>query len=761
MNPQLQAVLQQAIQAFQDGNFDGAKSILNAILQNDINSADTIFELGITYTEENRLSESRIIFDCLESLNTGNPDISYSLGFVCAMQEDFECALKSFDKVIKLRPNDLDALVNYASTLHELKRFDEALITYEKVLTLKTDDAVVFYNMGNTLHELKRYDKAITHYDRALKIQPCYTEAWSNKGISLNELKRFDEAIAHYDKALSLKPDNAKDWSNKGATLHELKRFDESLLCHDKSLSLNPSYAEAWFNKGNTLNELKRFDEAIASFDKALGLKPDYHEVWNNKGTALNELKCYDEAIASYDTALSLKPDIDWLPGDLLHLKMRTCSWADLDHSVEVISKKVMANEKVVQPFCLLALNDNSSLHKQSSKIYVKDKYPENPTLGPIPKAAKKEKIRIGYFSADFRNHAVSILTAELFELHDKNKFEIIAISFGADDKSPIRLRLSQAFNQFIDVGEMPDLEIAKLSRELQIDIAVDLGGHTAGGRVGIFSYRAAPIQLSYIGYLGTMGANYYDYLLADKTIIPDDLQQFYSEKISYLPSYQVNDRRRVISDRKFTRAGLGLPETDFIFCCFNNNYKILPSTFEGWMRILKAVDSSSLFLYVENKWSEKNLREAFEAEGINSSRLVFASRMPKEENLARYRACDLFLDTFPYNAGTTASDALWAGVPVLTRVGQSFASRVAASLLNAIGLPELITTSQAEYEALAIELALNPQKLAEIKLKLANNRLTTPLFDTPLFAKNLEAAYLQMYERYQADLQPDHIEIT
>jgi predicted O-linked N-acetylglucosamine transferase (SPINDLY family) len=256
------------------------------------------------------------------------------------------------------------------------------------------------------------------------------------------------------------------------------------------------------------------------------------------------------------------------------------------------------------------------------------------------------------------------------------------------------------------------------------------------------------------------MGPNYYDYLLADKIIIPEDLQQFYSEKITYLPSYQVNDRKRCISEKQFTRTELGLPERGFVFCSFNNNYKILPLTFEAWVRILKAVDSSVLFLYVENKWAKQNLQEAFESEGISSSRLVFASRIPKEENLARYRTCDLFLDTFPYNAGTTASDALWAGVPILTRMGHSFASRVAASLLNAIGLPELITTSQAEYEALAIELALNPQKLAEIKLKLAKNRLTTPLFDTPLFAKNLEAAYLQMYERYQADLPPDHIEI-
>jgi predicted O-linked N-acetylglucosamine transferase (SPINDLY family) len=345
--------------------------------------------------------------------------------------------------------------------------------------------------------------------------------------------------------------------------------------------------------------------------------------------------------------------------------------------------------------------------------------------------------------------------------LHDKNRFEIIAFSFGGDDKSPMRLRLSQAFNQFINVGDMSDLEIAELSRKLQIDIAVDLGGHTQDSRTGIFSYRAAPIQTSYIGYLGTMGVDYYDYLIADETIIPAEMQKFYSEKIVYLPSYQANDRKRTISERQFTREELGLPETGFVFCCFNNSYKILPSTFDGWMRILNAVEGSALFLYADNEWVKANLIQEALLRGIDKTRLVFGGSIPSEEYLARYRVCDLFLDTFPYNAGATASDALWVGLPVLTLMGQSFASRVAASLLNAIGLPELITNTQEEYEDLAIELALNPNKLADIKLKLANNRFTTPLFDTPLFTKNLESAYINMYERYHSDLEPDHISIA
>jgi predicted O-linked N-acetylglucosamine transferase (SPINDLY family) len=306
----------------------------------------------------------------------------------------------------------------------------------------------------------------------------------------------------------------------------------------------------------------------------------------------------------------------------------------------------------------------------------------------------------------------------------------------------------------------MSDLEVAKLSRKLQIDIAVDLGGYTKKQRTGIFSYRAAPIQLSYDGYLGTMGIDYFDYLIADKVIIPEGCENYYSEKILYLPSYQVNDRKRMISEKVFTRDELGLPEDDFVFCCFNNNYKILPTTFDGWMRILKAVEGSVLFLFAENQWAEQNLKKEAMARGVEPNRLVFGESIAREEYLARYKCCDLFIDTTPYNAGTTASDALWAGLPVLTLQGKSFASRVASSILTAIHLPELITCSQEEYEALAIELAINPHKLQYIKEKLINNRFTTPLFDTPLFTKYIEDAYIQMMERYQADLPKEHIHI-
>jgi predicted O-linked N-acetylglucosamine transferase (SPINDLY family) len=552
--------------------------------------------------------------------------------------------------------------------------------------------------------------------------------------------------------------------SNKGNTLYELKRFDEAIAHHDRALSLKPDYAQGWSNKGNALKELKRFDEAIAHHDRALSLKPDYAEAWANKGNALNELKRFDEAISHYEKAITLKPDIDWLDGDLVYAKMRMCSWVDLDNSVEVISQKVIANKKVSQPFSLLALSDDAFLHKKCSEIYSQGRYPVNPILGLIPKAAKKERIRVAYFSPDFQNHPVSFLTAELFEIHDRDKFEIIAFSL---QRAPIgdemNLRLRKGFDRFIDAEHMSDQKIAQLARDLEVDIAVDLGGHTAGNRIGIFSYRAAPIQVNWLGYPGTMGINFIDYIVADKNIIPDQHQKFYSEKVVSLPdTYLVDDSKRIASSRVFTRKECGLSENAFVFCCFNNDFKFNPNVLDGWSRILLAAKNSILWVSENNEHFRVNLIAEFKKRGVDSNRIIFAVREDlMADHLARYGQADLFLDTFPYNAHTTTIDSLKAGVPVLTRMGQSFASRVAASLLNAIGLPELITTSQAEYEALAIELAMNPQKLAEIKLKLANNRLTTPLFDTPLFAKNLEAAYLQMYERYQADLQPDHISIV
>ena len=676
--------------------------------------------------------------------------------------EDFSQAEHKFIKSLELIPDRASTLTNLSAAQLELKKYSEARATAKKAISVGGDNSQAYLTLGLIEKELKNFEVAVKCFDQSIILKPIYFEAFYNKGVALYELKRYDEAITHYDKVLSLKPDYAEAWSNKGVALNELKRYDEAIIHYDKALSLKPDYHVAWSNKGNTLHELKQHDEAIAYYDTALNLKPDYAEAWADKGLTLNKLKRFEEAIDHYDKALNLKPDIDWLSGDLLHTEMMICSWSGLEESLEDISKKVLANRKVTQPFLLLALNDDALLHKKSSEINIQSRYPFNPVLEPILKHPQSQKIRVAYFSADFHNHATGYLMAELFELHDKNQFELVGFSFGPIIGDEMHQRLKNSFDRFIEVGRKSDNDIAKISRDLNIDIAVDLKGFTQEARTGIFAHRAAPIQVNYLGYPGTLGADYMDYIIADKTLIPLDAQSGYTEKVVYLPnSYQVNDRKRLISERQFKRQELGLPGHGFVFCCFNNNFKILPATFASWMRMLKAVEGSVLWLFKDNSWAVENLKKEALKQGVDAQRLVFAERMPLPEHLARHCQADLFLDTLPYNAHTTCSDALWAGLPVLTLMGQSFASRVAASLLNAIGLPELITNTQEEYEALAIELAMNPQKLRDIKLKLARNRLTTPLFDTPLFTKNLETTYIKMMERYQADLQPDHITIT
>ena len=614
---------------------------------------------------------------------------------------------------------------------------------------------------GLALHSAGQLEQARVIYEEILKLNPKHFDALQLSGTIAAQTKQWDKALGLLTDALKINTTNASVYNNRGIVLKELKRLDEALTSYDRAIELKSDYAEAYSNRGNVLKELKRLEEALTSYDRAIELKSDYADAFNNRGIVLQELKRLDEALTSYDRAIAIKPGYEYLFGTMLHTKMFICDWQNFETDVQSLSLKINEGEKSSPSFTVLALIDSLSIQRKASEIWINDKHPINSSLGLISKYQRRNKIRIGYYSADFHNHATAYLMAELFERHDKNSFELIAFSFGPDKKDEMRQRLSKSFDQFIDVRLRTDKDIALMSRDMQIDVAIDLKGFTQDQRLGIFSYRAAPIQVNYIGYPGTMSAVYIDYIIADPTLIPIESQQYYSEKVVYLPnSYQVNDRQRVIADKVFTKEELGLPSDSFVFCCFNNNFKITPDTFDGWMRILKAVEGSVLWLLEDNPIAGINLRKEAQTRGIDPKRLVFAKRMKPPEHLARHRAADLFIDTLPYNAHTTASDALWAGLPVLTCMGESFASRVAASLLNAIELPELITTTQEYYEATAIELATNPAKLKEIKDKLERNRLTTALFDTPRFTKHIEDAYTQMYERYQADLPPDHIYI-
>jgi len=692
-----------------------------------------------------------------------NPQVGFLLNksLESIRRSNLESAELFLKQALRLQSNNPHVLRLLGVTAAQKKKYSEALDYLNTSLKYLPKNPLTLSNLGNIFLELKEYSNALDAYDKSIKIDPKYEEAWSNKGNALFKLKRYDEATAHYDKAISLKPDYAEAWSNKGNTLSKLKCYGEALAHHDKAISLKPDYDEAWSNKGALLNELRQYDEAIACFDQTLILKPNFAEAWANKGIALGELKHYEETIAHYSKALSLKPDIDWIYGELIHTKMKIASWNNIQEEVKNLSDKISLHHKIISPFLFKSLADDPFLHQQCAKIYAQDKYPPFPTLGPIPKRPKKEKIRLGYFSPDFRKHPVAFLTSELFELHDRSRFEIFAFSLQkVPEDDEITLRLRKGFDHFIDVQNLSDLEIAQMGRELELDIAIDLAGPTLGSRTEIFSYRTAPIQVNWLGYPGTFGAEFIDYIVADHTIIPESDRQYYCEKVAYLPhTYMVDDSKRVASSKVFTRQECNLPENAFIFCSFNNSYKFNQQALDSWSRILLNTGNSILWIPKDNAQFNANIVFEFEQRGIAASRIIFATRVElMTDHLARFALADLFLDASPFNGHSTVVDSLKADVPVITRPGNSFASRVAASLLNAIHLPELIVATQEEYEALAIDLATNPQRLVNIKQRLSHNRLTTPLFDTPMFTKHLEMAYTKMMERYQADLQPDHL---
>ncbi len=612
-----------------------------------------------------------------------------------------------------------------------------------------------------SLHQQGKNKEALDICEHLLITQGSDENIYTLTGVILIQLGRYLDALEMLNQAISINPNNLDAHYNIGVILQSMHRINECIASYQQVLKLQPKHCDALNNLGAVLFSIHEYEEALVVYDRLTEVNSNYAQAYNNKGLILGALNSPEEAVVCFERALSLVPGYEYLLDTLIHYRMKICDWSNYEKNLNQMLTEVAQGAKVSTGFSILSVAPQAKIHRIVSEVLCADKYAEKSGSVSLVKKTISNKIRIGYFSADFHNHATTCLMAELFERHDRDRFELFAFSFGPDLQDQMRHRVTSAFDHFFDVRFKSDEEIAKLSRVWSIDIAVDLKGLTQDHRLGIFSYRAAPIQVNYIGYPGTVAAPYMDYIIADHTLIPKESRQYYSEKVVYLPgSYQVNDRQRKIADRIFTRAELGLPEQGFVFCCFNNNYKITPDVFDSWVRILLAVPGSVLWLFEDNPTAAANLRKEAQQRGLDPNRLVFAKKMELSEHLARHRLADLFLDTLPYNAHTTASDALWVGLPVLTRMGESFASRVAGSLLNAIGLPELITDSPQAYEPLAIQLATHPDQLNAIKAKLEQNRLTTPLFDTEKYTKHLETAYQSMCDRYQADLPPDHIEI-
>ena len=718
---------------------------------------EALVHRGLSLLELKRHDEAAVSFERALSLKPGEPGVWFNRGNALIRLGRNDEALLNYDKALSLRPDFPQAWENRGHALLGMGRSDDAFASYDQAAWYRPGQAQPFIVRGNAFIALRRYEDALLSFDQALALEPQNFEAMFQRANALLYLRKPAEALPLLDAGLDIRSDHPDIWVSRGAAFAGLARYKEALTCYDRALALKPDCLEAHVNCAIAFNALKRHPEAAESASAALALKPAEHAALAQRATALAALWRFDQAIDDYERLLQLSRDYP-IAGNLVHAYLHCCDWRNLAEYRSVVEQSIRVGNPVVSAFQYVFYCRSPADQLAYTKLWVQA---ENPHTEPLWRGERyaHERIRIAYLSEDFRAHAVASLMAGVWEAHDRSKFETFAISLGIDDESEMRARVERSFEHFIDVRERSDEEIAVLLREREIDIVVDLSGHSGYCRPRILASRPTPVQVNYLGYPATMGADFIDYIVADRTLIGDADLQHYSEKVVYLPgSYMPNDRTRRIAEHRPSRAEVGLPLDGFVFCSFNRVAKLLPETFDIWMRLLKAVEHSVLWLADPGQpVAIQNLRREAEARGVAADRLVFAPHLPRtEDHLARLSLADLFLDTEPYNAHATAADALWADVPVLTLKGETFAGRVAASLLNAVGLPELITETPQVYENVALMLAREPSTLAALKAKLARNRETHPLFDTIRFTRHLEIAYLQMWERTQSGAQPE-----
>jgi predicted O-linked N-acetylglucosamine transferase (SPINDLY family) len=748
--------------AVMSGDSDRALQVYRNALQLKPDQAPVHYKYGNLLKDRGQMAAALASYSKAIELDPGYAQAFCNRGFVLERLVQWDAALASYDSALAITPDDALAHYNRSGVLRQLGRQEEAALSYKKAISLKPDYFEAYSNLGFLLIEMKRWDEALASLSKSIEINPCFAPTHFGRGMTLHERKEWDAALTSYDQALEIDPSHAQAHFHRGALLIELRQWSAARSSLERAVTLKPDFTDAYYSLGNLWMVVGQHELALANFDKAIALKPDYAEAHLSRATLLVAMKKFLEAIESYDRGAALKRDSRFVQGARQFAKRSVCDWSDLDAEVNLLAAGIEAGEMVSPPHQALVLVDSVQLHHKAAQVWVQATSPSNSTLPPISRWPRRDKARIGYFSGEFYLHPVPVLMAGVFEAHDRSQYEVTAFSYGAHSEDEFGMRLQRGFDHFIDVRGKSDRDVALLAREMQIDIAVDLAGHTGLSRTGIFACRAAPLQVNYLGYAGTMGAEYMDYLIADATVIPTGHEPFYAEKIVRLPnSFLPYDPSKAISSKAYAREELGLPSTGFVFCCFNNAYKITPEVFDSWMRILLRVPNSVLWLSQNNETVVNNLRRESMRRGVDAGRIIFAEHLASPaDHLARHRAADLFLDTRPYNAHSTAIDALWMGLPVLTFPGTGFAGRVAASLLTAVQLPELIATNAGSYEDTAVQLAENPQFLAAIREKLMRKRVESPLFDTPRFVRYLEAGYSRMLERAYAELPPEHIHV-
>jgi predicted O-linked N-acetylglucosamine transferase (SPINDLY family) len=724
--------------------------------------SDQLLKTAFRLHQEGKLADASRMYQDVLKLQPRHFDALYLLGFAHLQRGDFEQAERMMGRALEINPSSLDALHYRGMALQNLNRHAEALASYEKALAARPGLVEITLARGTALSQLGRHAEALVAYDSVVAARPDLPAGWALRGNALLEQHRNEEALQSFDRALALRPDFADAWRHRALALMQMGRVLEAVDSLERALQLRDSDVEAWIELGHLLMRLNRHAQAAAAYDRALNLRPgDVHALYN-RGNVLSILKRYEEAMRDCERVLAIEPDYPYARGVLVHSRLQCCDWRSYDEDRQKISLALQTGKRVISPFNHKALSDSASEQLQCAQVWVRNECPASPTPLWRGEMYGHDRIRLAYVSADFNSSAVATLMAGVFEHHDRARFEVTAISFGSDTKTEMRSRLNRAFEHFVDAREMNEHEIASHVRHREIDIAVDLMGYTGECRSRIFAWRPAPLQVLFLGFAGTMGASYIDYVVADRTVIPDSHKRHYAEKVVQLPdTFLPSDATRAIDERVPTRHEAGLPENGFVFASFNNAYKFSPAMFDIWMRLLSQVEGSVLWLPEHHPSATRNLRREADVRGVNSSRLIFAAPVPSPGgHLARLKLADLFLDTLPYNAHSTANDALWAGLPVLTCVGNSFAGRVAASLLEVIGLGDLVTDSLSSYEALALKLAREPGHLAALRDKLKRNRNTSPVFDTARFTRHLEQAFTAMHQRHQRGERPSDLAV-
>lgn len=620
----------------------------------------------------------------------------------------------------------------------------EALELLDLAVKAKPGNAGVLLLRGNALQALGRLNEAVASFDAALAVEPRNADAMNNRGNALNLLGRDGEALASLDAAVAIAPDNPLFLYNRANILQKLNQQESAIADFDRVLALAPDHGAALGNRGSALVALGRADEALRDFDAALALAPQSPAALINRAAALMHLQRHGEALAGYDEALALDPDAPRILGQIAIAAMHECDWPRMAALAAPYRQAVRENAPGLDPLTLINYGGDGALMLQSARTAMAEKLPPaSPARLWTGQRYAHEKLRVAYISSDLHDHPVGYLMAPLLARHDRSRFEIIVISTGQTDGGTVRRRIMAACDRFYDMGQTADREVAETLQALETDIAVDLHGHTYGGRPGIFALRPAPVQATWLGFPGTTGADFIDYILADTVVAPAGDQPLYSEKILHLPHCVFPfDSEREIGVTP-TRTEEGLPEKGFVFCCFNRSWKITVAMFDVWMRLLQAVPGSVLWLGDHAPHIQRKLRGEAQAHGVDAARLVFTQKRPIGVHLARHRLADLFLDTLPYNAHATAADALLTGLPVLTQYGGLFAGRVGASMAISAGTPELVMRTAEEYEAMALALARDPARLGALREKLL--RRDGPLFDSTGFVRSLEAAYLRM----------------